>query len=227
MSAEGRPGLGGAVALLPLAIVVVVAAALIATSPAPAPAMDDPIARAVPVGPLASDLPDGDVEGEDPPEGPRSPNGQACLERIVRGTGYADLCWSVARDPNDADPAKDYYLLRVYGTHEGLRFLAVRSDLVGTPGDGVISLWPTGTIEGSCETREVHLTGYSGALPAMHVCGHTIGELDAGTWAHTVTWTCQGCARGSDVARGFDMVSWVAVPARAIPVWDVFADGAA
>ncbi len=138
MSADGRPGLGRATALLPLAIVVVVAAALVATSSSPEPVLSEPIARAVPVGPIASDLPDGDVEGADPPVGPSSPNGQACLDRIVRGSGHADLCWSVARDPNDADPAKDYYLLRVYGSHEGLRYLAVKTDLLGSPCDGVI-----------------------------------------------------------------------------------------
>ena len=214
-------------ALLPIAIVVVVAAALIATSGPSAPGLRDPIAKAVPVGPIASDLPSGDVDPAAPPDGPRSPNGQACLDRIDRGSGWVDLCWSVSRDPHDSDPTKDYYLLHLYGTHHGLRFLAVKSDLVGSPGDGVVSLWPTGTIEGPCETRAVRLSGYLGEVPDAYVCGRTVGELVEAGWTHTVTWTCEGCLPGDDTDRGFDTYLWIGVPAHTVPTWDLFADGSA
>jgi hypothetical protein len=221
------PDLRRASALLPLAIVVVVAAVLIATSRPGVPGLRDPIAKAVPVGPIASDLPSGDVDPEAPPEGPRSPSGQACLDRITRGDGWVDLCWSVTRDPHDADPTKDYYLLRFYGSHQGLRFLAVKSDLAGSPGDGVVSLWPTGTIEGPCEVREVHLSGYLGTLPPANVCGTTVGELVEVAWSHTLTWSCEGCALGETNTRAFDTFVWVGVPAHTIPTWDLFADASA
>jgi hypothetical protein len=221
------PDLRRASALLPLAIVVVVAAVLIATSRSGVPGLRDPIAKAVPVGPIASDAASLDADGAEPPDGPQSPNGQACLDRITRGNGWVDLCWSVARDPHDADPAKDYYLLHLYGTHQGLRFLAVKSDLVGSPGDSVISLWPTGTIEGPCEVREVHLSGFLGTLPPANVCGKTVGELVETAWSHTLTWSCDGCAPGEAVTRGFDGFVWIGVPAHTIPTWDLFADGSA
>lgn len=221
------PGIRRSAALLPLAIVVVVAAVLIVSSRPSVPGLRDPIAKAVPVGPIASDLPSGDVDPESPPEGPRSPNGQACLDRIMRGNGYLDLCWSVARDPHDGDPEKDYYLLHLYGSHEGLRFFAVKSDLVGSPGDGVVSLWPTGTIEGPCETRTVSLSGYLDELPGAHVCGRTVGELDEASWSHTLTWSCEGCLPGQAVTRGFDTFLWIGVPAHTIPTWDLFADASA
>jgi hypothetical protein len=213
--------------LLPLAVVVVVAAALIATTRSPAAGLRDVIARAVPVGPIASDAAASGNGLEPPADGPRSPSGQTCLERITRGSGWVDLCWSVARDPNDADPAKDFYVLRLYGSHTGLRFLAIKSDLIGRPGDGLISLWPTGTIEGPCETREVHLSGHLGPLPPASVCGRTNGELEDATFAHTVTWTCEGCAPGQEVTRAFDSFVWVAVPAHTVPSWDLFADASA
>ena len=216
-----------ATALLPLAVVVVVAGALVATTRPSGPSFRDPVARAVPVGPIDSDAPSGDIESEEPVDGPRSPSGQECLDRIGRGSGWVDLCWSVARDPHDADPTKDYYLLRLYGSHEGLRFLALKSDLVGSPGDGVVSVWPTGTIEGPCDIREVHLSGFLGSLPSAHVCGRTVGELDGATWSHTLTWTCEGCAPGDKVTRGFDSFLWVGVPAHTVPGWDVFADASA
>jgi hypothetical protein len=138
-----------------------------------------------------------------------------------------DLCWSVARDPHDADPTKDYYLLRLYGSHQGLRFLAIKSDLVGSPGDGLVSLWPTGTIEGPCEVREVHLSGYLGELPPANICGRTVGELVDAAWSHTLTWSCEGCAPGETVTRGFDAFVWIGVPAHTIPTWDLFADASA
>lgn len=222
-----NPSLGRATALLPLAIVLVVAAVLIATTRSPVAGLRDPVARAVPVGPIASDLPSTGVDGPEPTDGPRSPNGQACLDRIVRGSGWVDLCWSVARDPNDRDPAMDYYLLRLYGSQEGLRFLALKSDLLGSPGDGVMSVWPTGTIEGPCETREVRLSGYLEPLPPASVCGRTVGELDGATWSHIVTWSCTDCVPGQAVTRGFDMFLWVGVPAHTVPTWDLFADASA
>jgi hypothetical protein len=213
--------------LLPLAIVLVVAAALIATSRSPVAGLKDPIARVAPVGQIDPDAPSGGVESQEPPNGPHSPNGQACLDRITRGAGWVDLCWSVARDPSDADPDKDFYLLHLYGSHEGLRFLAVKSDLVGSPGDGIVSLWPTGTIEGECAQRDVHLSGYLGTLPPANVCGRTVGELEQATWSHTLTWTCVDCAVGQGTTRGFDTFLWIGVPAHTVPTWDLFADASA
>jgi hypothetical protein len=207
-------------ALLPLAVVVVVAAVLIATGRPSGPSVGDPVARAVPVGSIDPDRNDPGA----PDGGPRSPHGQACLERIQRETGYLDLCWSVDRDPGDADATKDYYLLHLYGTHGGgIRSMVVRSDLVGTPGDGVLSVWPTGTIEGPCELRDVTLGGYDGTLQGAHVCGKTVGELEGATWSHTVTWTCE-CVPGEQVDRGFDSYLWLGVPAGTIPSWDLYAE---
>ena len=216
-----------AAALLPLAVVVLVAAALLATSRSPVEGLRNPIAHAVPVGPIASDAAASRAAGEDPADGPRSPSGQACLDRITRGSGWADLCWSVERDPHDADPTTDYYLLHIYGSQEGLRFFVFKSDLLGNPGESLASLWPTGTIEGPCALREVHLSGYLGTLPPANVCGQTVGELDNNTWSHTVTWTCVGCELGETSTRGFDSFMWVGVPAHTIPSWDLFADASA
>jgi hypothetical protein len=219
------PDLRRASALLPLAVVAIVVAVLLVTNRPDASALRDPIARVAPVGPIDPDAVES--EGAAPPDGPGSPHGEACLERIARGNGWVDLCWSIARDPHDTDPAKDYYLLHLYGSHEGLRFLTVRSDLSGNPGDGVMSVWPTGTIDGQCDVREVNLSGYLETLPPANVCGRTVGDIDGTTWSHTVTWTCEGCQAGEQVTRGFDSLLWVGVPAHTVPSWDLFADASA
>lgn len=212
-------------ALLPLAVVAVVAAVLLVTDRPAVPSLREPIAHVAPVGPIDPDAVA--TEGAAPAEGPRSPRGQACLDRIVRGSGWFDLCWSIDRDPNDADPTRDYYLLHLYGSHEGLRFLVVKSDLLGNPGDGFLSVWPTGTIEGPCAVREVNLGGYLGRLPPANVCGTTVGEIVDAAWSHTVTWTCEGCTPGQKVTRGFDSFLWVGVPAHTVPAWDLFAEASA
>ena len=210
-----------AAALLPLAVVVVVAAVLVATSPGSKPDLRTPVGRAVPVGSIAPDA----SAGGSPSEGPQSPAGQACLDRIQRGDIYLDLCWAVSRDPNDADPKKDFYLLRLYGTYGGgPASLFVKSDLVGSPGDGVMSVWPTGTIEGPCEQRQVHLGSYGGPMPHGDVCGRTVGELDGATWSHTLTWTCEVCQPRDMADRAFSAFVWVGVPAGTIPAWDLFAE---
>ena len=210
-----------AAALLPLAVVVVVAAVLLATAPGGKPDLRTPVGRAVPVGPIAPDRSD----GMGPDDGPRSPAGSACLARIERGDIYLDLCWMITRDQGDSDPDRDYYVLTLQGTYGGgLASLFVRSDLAGSPRDNIMSVWPTGTIEGPCEQREVHLGSYLGTLPPADVCGRTVGELDGATWAHTVTWTCEVCQPRDTIDRGFTSFVWVGVPAGTIPAWDLFAE---
>ena len=209
-------------ALLPLAVVAVVVAVLLVTNRPATPSLREPVAHVAPVGPIDPDAVE--AEGESSSAGPRSPRGQACLERILRGTGFVDLCWSIDRDPHDTDATKDFYLLHLYGSHEGLRFLVVKSDLAGNPDDGVVSVWPTGAIEGPCAVREVNLSGYAEPLPPANVCGRTVGEIDGATWSHTVTWTCEGCAPGEQTTRGFDSFLWLGVPAHNVPTWDLFAE---
>src|SRR5262245_27429765 len=79
--------------------------------------------------------------------------GGECLDRLQRGSGWADICWSAWRMTNEEDESKDYYLVRVYGSHEGLRWLVVRAEYDGIPAYGVYDGWPWGSFDGAC--REV------------------------------------------------------------------------
>ncbi len=189
----------------------------------PADAASTPLARTLLTGEVAPDA----SAGADVNQGLAAPFGQACLPRISNATGVLDVCWEAHRYPSDADPGKDYYILRVFGTigpgSSGTpRWAILKAALEGSPADRVFSTWPDGALDGSCESVPVTL---GLALPDMQetICGHITGSA-AGQWAHAVTWTCVGCLLPNDRDRSLSLYEAVGVPEGTIPVWQVFAD---
>jgi hypothetical protein len=161
-------------------------------------------------------------------EVPQGGFGVACLDRLTWGSGWADLCWQASREPQEADPEKDYYLLRFYGSFEGLRWLVVHSDLVGEPGDGVFDGWPTGTFTGPCQDVPVDMMVPLQPIGTETLCGHLTAGPDAGpgsSWSQRVTWTCERCLLSDDATRPISLYTEVGVPEGSLPVWDLFADG--
>jgi len=158
---------------------------------------------------------------------PISPSGQECLPRIERPTGYMDVCWEAHRAPYDADAAKDYYLLHVYGTFgagsDGSpRWALLKGDLVGAPSDGVMEGWPSGEFDGTCEPEPVTIPGLDPGTSETF-CGHiAAGESDG--WTHAVTWTCRGCLIPDERDWGLSLYQWVGVAQGSVPSWQVFAD---
>ncbi len=173
-------------------------------------------------GPIAPDVTD-DV---DPDTIPSSPSGADCAE-TVRPAGQLYLCWQAYRDPNDGDPSKDYYHLRVHGTFgdepgSGVRWAAVRAQLDGEPAEGVIDVWPEGVTDGSCQEVDVGLG--TGPVGSETLCGRTTGSTETDSRSHRVTWTCVGCLLPDHDARTIALQEFVAVPAGTIPSWQIFAD---
>lgn len=213
-----------ALGIMAVACVAAGAFVIVRWSPhVPADAASRAVARTVMVGDIAPD----EVAGSDPYDIPRSPYGQECLPRISNGAGYMDVCWEAYRDPFDADPEKDYYLLRVYssfgrGAGDGLRWAILKADLVGEPQDGVLTSWPDGVFDASCEPMRV---GLSLNLPDIEetLCGH-INARDVAAWGHIVTWTCEGCLLPSDRDRSLSLYEEVGVAEGTVPSWEVFAD---
>jgi hypothetical protein len=175
----------------------------------------------------------GDVLPDPGPEAdleqvPRTPAGQECLDRISHPAGWLDLCWEAYRTP-DGDPAKDYYILRVYGSLSGsgtgVRWSTVRADLVGQwgqPADGVFFGWPDGTFEGPCQEVQLPLwVGFTNG--SDDVCGRTTGAFVSG-WGHQVTWLCVGCMFADRSNRAVIMYEEVAVVEGGVPAWDIGAD---
>lgn len=166
--------------------------------------------------------PDGSLDA-----GP-TPSGQQCLDRIERPSGPLDLCWEAFRERNDADPAKDYYHLRVYGSYggesgTGVTWLVARAQLEGSAADGVFEVWPKSTFDGDCQPMDVIQPPF-GSGGTEIVCGRTIGTVDYRTWTQTLTWTCEGCLFGSHATRGLAMYEVVGVPEGTIPSWTIGVD---
>ena len=156
--------------------------------------------------------------------GEAAPFGQECLSRIERAGGWVDLCWAVSRLANDADPAKDYYVLRMYGSHEGLRWLVVRSQIVGIPAGGVYDIWPDGTYTGPCRQEAVSMMIPLGPIAMEDVCGETKGSLEMSPFGHRLAWTCGGCLLADSLTRAVSLYTVVGVPEGTTPAWDLFAD---
>ena len=125
---------------------------------------------------------------------------------------------------NEADAPTDYYVLRLYGSHEGLRWIAVNSRLAGSPVDAFLDAWPNGTYQGPCRREPVSMLVPLSDLPADDVCGRTEGHVIAATWSHEVTWTCEGCLIPDATTRGISLYAVVGSPSGTVPTWDVFAD---
>ncbi|MDQ2964622.1 MAG: hypothetical protein M3R57_02095 [Chloroflexota bacterium] len=168
------------------------------------------------------------AEGVDSETLPRSPSGDECLDAIVRPAGRMDLCWGAYRDPHDADPNKDYYRIRVFGTFggqsgSGVRWAVVRVRLVGEPMGNVFEGWPSGLFEGPCQQVEVSSLGV-GPLPPEELCGRTEGASSTEEWSHRVTWTCVGCLIPDHANRAIALQEFVGVAAGTVPTWEIFAD---
>jgi hypothetical protein len=215
-----------------LALVVLVAAIAVILLPRP-PAIEvgaatTPIARIVLSGPISPDATErpistGDV---DPGDGvPSSPRGGECLDRIVRADGWIDLCWQAARYDNEMDPAKDYYLLKLYGSYEGVRWMVVGSQLLVEPSGGSYATWPEGTYDGACRQEPIHLFLPMPPMAREIVCGHTEATAsDGAEWSQRLVWRCEGCQVPDSTTRGFASFNAVGVPSGSIPSWDLFAE---
>jgi len=210
----------------PLGLVAVLGAVLVvglivATRPVavPADAAQVVLARTTTSGPIDPDF------GTPTSPGPHSPNGQGCLPRVQKGSGWADVCWEVNRDPSDGSPTQDYYRLRMYGSFEGLKWLVARADLVGRPNGGAYRMWPDYAIEGSCRQVSVHLLPTIGPEPVEEVCGRTVGDLDPSSWSQALTWTCEVCLVPDAATKPLATYAFVAVDVGTVPAWDIFVDG--
>lgn len=213
----------GALALAVVAVALLAVTALRWSPDVPTGAAASPLAETVMTGPIPADV----TEGTDIAEVPRSPSGDACLPRIERSTGSMDVCWSAHRYPADSDPGKDYYLLVVSGTFgrgaDGSpRWAVLKADLEGSPADNVLSAWPDGAFDGSCEPMTVSLSFVDPGTEEV-LCGH-IEASDVDSWARAVTWTCQGCLLPDDRDRALSLYVAVGVPAGTVPVWTISAD---
>jgi hypothetical protein len=214
-----------------LALVVAVAAIAVVLNAIP-PSIDssaasNPITRTVLTGPISPDVTEGSIPTGDVSPGdlkPASPAGGECLDRIVRGGGWLDLCWQAGRQGNDADPVRDSYLLQVYGSYERVRWVVVGSRLLIDPGDNVFDAWPSGTYDGACRQEQVPMLVPLTALSTEIVCGHTEGRIDFADWSHRVTWRCEGCLLPDATTRGFGLYNIVGVPAGTVPSWDLYAE---
>ncbi len=151
--------------------------------------------------------------------------GGECLPRLDWGSGWADLCWAVSRLTNEADDSQDTYMLTVYGSHEGLRWLVVRSDLIGNPAGSAFTGWPKGTFEGSCRQVDVSVMPLVGDPRIETLCGRTEARIEPSAWTYEVVWTCERCLLPNADTRGVALYNTVAVPQGTSPAWDLFAEG--
>ena len=207
-----------------LAVLVAGAVAANRWAPAvPASAGSNLVGRAVLTGPITADA----TAGVDAASLPRSPAGSDCLTRIARPAGPMDLCWQAWRDPQDADPAQDYYRLRVYGTFggndgSGVRWVVLRAGLVGKPSNEVFDAWPRDTVDGPCQNVTVSLR--FGPDTDETVCGRTVATIRYEDWSQQVTWTCESCLFPDHATRAVALQQLVAVAAGTVPSWEIFAD---
>lgn len=178
------------------------------------------LTTATATGPIDPDVP---ADGE-PADGPSSPSGSGCLEDLARGDGWAHLCWSVDRDPTDGDPDKDYYLLRLHGSFQGLRWLILRGDFVGLPSNAVYATWPERVAEGQCRDVPVRIGPLAGDSTMETLCGRTESTFDEERWMQSVTWTCEQCVLPPGDIHAIAQLAWVGVPAGDVPEWDLYAD---
>jgi hypothetical protein len=207
-------------AVMGVIVVLLVAALAIRLSIAvPSDAAAVPMARAVLEGPVGS-----------LPPGPALPSlgmvsGGTCLARISREGGWLDLCWEGYFWGRQSDGRTDYYLLRMYGSHQGWRWMSLRSQVIGGSQDGIFDVWPSGIYEGDCRQEPVSLMVPMGNLTTDDVCGRTEGHEDASGWSGALTWTCAACLVPDGLARGVSMYEVIGVPAGTVPSWDLFASG--
>jgi hypothetical protein len=209
-------------AITPIVAAIVVAGVAIGCTAIPTGGLPL-VGRAVLKGELTPDV----AEGVNPETLPRSPNGEACLDPIVRPAGPMSLCWAAYRDPHDADPDKDYYRFRVHGTFggqsgSGVRWATVRVRLVGEPLDNVFKAWPDSVIEGPCRQLDVQLG--VGPVQQETLCGRTAGASSSEGWSHTVTWTCEVCPDADHADRSIALQEFIGVAAGTVPTWEIFAD---
>jgi hypothetical protein len=157
-------------------------------------------------------------------QGPSSA-GQACLDRIHRDGGWLDLCWSADDYGRQADGSMDYYMLRMYGSHQGLRWLDLRSQVLGNPGYGLFDAWPVGTYEGDCRQAPVTMLVPLAAVRLDDICGRSEARSDPVNRWSQLTWTCESCLVPDRQTRAVSLYAVVSVPAGTAPSWDLFADG--
>jgi hypothetical protein len=179
------------------------------------------VARAVLKGEITPDA----TEGVDPDTLPLSPNGQECVE-INRPAGPWSLCWAAHRDPQDSDPAQDYYRFKVYGTFggeaaTGVRWASVLVRLVGEPSNNVFINWPRDVFDGPCD--QVDVTLMIGPPEKETLCGRTSASDGREAWSYLVTWTCE-CLVPDHADRSLPLHQEIAVPQGTVPTWEIFAD---
>jgi hypothetical protein len=220
-----RRGLGRTL-LLAVVIAGLAAGYLVFLAPpsVPANAAMLPIARTTMTGAIAPDM--ASEDGAEVP--PASPNGQACLDRIERSSGWADVCWQAYREPADSDPQKDYYWLRIYGSYQpsgaaGIRWLVVKSRLVDPPLFDTYDGWPAGTYDGPCAPQPISLILTLSSAETATICGHiTAGPDQPRGWSST--WTCNPCRLFDTDTRAIALYGLAAVKPGVVPAWDVYLD---
>lgn len=158
---------------------------------------------------------------------PSQTTGSECLPRMERDAGFLDACWHANRELADADPAKDYYQLTVFGTFGpgpsgSPRWARLVADLDGEPAGNVFLSWPTGTYDGPCREEVISLPPSSNARTDT-ICGHTVASEPV-EWTKEVTWTCRVCLLPDDDHRALSLSITVAVPEGTVPTWDIYAD---
>lgn len=172
------------------------------------------------------------TNSEDPILGPDEPAPEtwlvatACLDRLQRPAGALDLCWSVTREA-DADPAKDYYIVRLYGSilgslGSGTRWAEIRARLVGDVLDGAFQTWPVGVHDGACDEQVV--TDGSGEGAPEEICGRTVATSDYADLSNGVTWFCVGCLIPNHGSVPVTLHQEVGVPQGTVPNWEIFGD---
>lgn len=213
--------------VLPMTLIALVAACGPTVTEVPADAAVTPVARTALAGPIPPDV----TEGVDPATLPFTPAGEGCVP-ITRPAGTMSLCWEAHREPNEADPLQDYYVLRVIATFDGAtgtgaRWAVVRARLVGEPSNNVFHTWPDDVTEGPC--HEVPVDGHfpvKGPVQDVEtLCGRTTAARSTpGVWDQRVTWQCEGCVPADQADRSVPLRQWVVVRAGTVPIWDLYGD---
>lgn len=151
--------------------------------------------------------------------------GSACLDRVQRSAGALDLCWSVMREA-DADPAKDYYVLRFGGTifgslGSGTRWAVIKARFVGSVLDGDFETWPSGVYDQACQQVTASIAGDE---QLTDICGRTVGTDDFGDLSQRVEWTCVGCVLPNHGSVAILLMEEVGVAQGTVPPWEFFGD---
>jgi len=179
---------------------------------------------------IAVVTPEGDIEadassGASVDQIPRSPAGEACLDRLTLPGGSMDLCWIAQRDGEDDDPTRDFYAFRFYGTFNAGEWAVVRAHVISPDGARIEEQFPSGEVDGPCEVIAPGGFAGSSGQDASSRCGLLLGGMaDGDATRSSATWTCQDCSGSAAIERAIELRQRVSVPEGQRPSWELFAD---